>query len=131
MILNDRRESEPLGGLLALLGGLFEDDIRAVSVSGGLNDYQSVLTHFGVLIPHDAAVPGALTTGDLCDLAGSLAPRPLRLAALVDHLNRPVSAAGTQRAYAPTVQAYAPTPQALSFGDQTSSAAEWLIERLK
>ena len=31
-----------------------------------------VLGHFAVLIPHDASVPGALTAGDLCDLAGSL-----------------------------------------------------------
>ena len=124
------REPEPLGGLMALLGGLFEDEIRGVSISGGLNEYQSVLTHYSVLIPHDAAVPGALTTGDLCDLAGSLAPRPLRLAAMVDHLNRPVSLADTQRAYGPTVQAYAVTPQALSFAEQ-SSVAEWLIERLK
>ncbi len=125
------RESEPLGGLVALLGGLFEDDIRAVSITGGLNEYQSVLTHFAVLIPHDATVPGSLTSGDLCDIAASLAPRPLRLAALVDHLNRPVSTADMQRAFAPTVRAYSESPQALSIGDERSSSAEWLIEQLK
>ena len=37
-------------------------------------------------------MPGALTAGDLADLAASLAPRPLRLEALVDQLNRPVPA---------------------------------------
>ena len=68
-------QSEPLGGLLGLLGALFEDDIRAVHVGGGLASYHSVLTHFAVLIPHDAAVPGALTAGDLCDLAAALTPR--------------------------------------------------------
>ncbi len=70
--------SEPTGGLLALLGALFEDNIHAVCVAGGLSNYRSVLSHFMVLVPHGDCVPGALTAGDLCDLAGSLAPRPLR-----------------------------------------------------
>ena len=52
------RGPEPLGGLLALLGALFEDDVRAVYVAGGLASYHGVLTHFAVLIPHSAAVPG-------------------------------------------------------------------------
>jgi 2-(1,2-epoxy-1,2-dihydrophenyl)acetyl-CoA isomerase len=52
-----------------------------------------VLGHFSIMLPHSDSVPGALTAGDLCDLAGSLAPRPLRLEAMVDHLNRPLSAA--------------------------------------
>ncbi len=124
------RESEPLGGLLALLGALFEDDIRAVYVAGGLNEYHSVLTYFAVVIPHDASVPGLLTAGDLCDLAGSLAPRPIQFEALADHLNRPVTAADMHRAYAPTLQAYASAPQTLSFAEQRSSPAAWLIERL-
>ena len=36
-------QSEPLGGLLALLGGLFEDDVKAIYVRGGLSDFRSVL----------------------------------------------------------------------------------------
>src|SRR5262249_48219779 len=125
------RESEPLGGLLVLLGALFEEDVRAVSVSGGLASYQSVLMHFAVLIPHDAAVPGALTAGDLCDLAGGLAPRPLRLAALVNHLNQPLPAAEVEKAYAPAVRGYSATPGALNLADTRSSAAAWLLEQLK
>src|SRR5262249_60155991 len=35
--------AEPLGGLLALLGALFEEDIRAVSIHGGLVSSLSVL----------------------------------------------------------------------------------------
>jgi cephalosporin-C deacetylase-like acetyl esterase len=124
------QESEPLGGLLALLGALFEDEIRAVYVAGGLNEYHAVLTHFAVLIPHDGSVPGALTAGDLCDLAGSLTPKPVCLEALVDHLNRTVSAAEMLRAYAPAVQAYAATPQALSLEETRSSSAVWLLEQL-
>lgn len=125
------RGPEPLGGQLALFGALFEDDIRAVYLAGGLSSHHGVLTHFSVLIPHNSSVPGALTAGDLCDLAGSLAPRPLRLEALVDHLNRPVPAAEAKKQYEPAVQGYTAAPQALSFADGRSSPAAWLLEQVK
>jgi cephalosporin-C deacetylase-like acetyl esterase len=125
------RESEPLGGLLALFGALFEGDVRAVYLSGGLVSYQSVLTHFAVLIPHDCAVPGALTAGDLCDLAAAMAPRPLRLEAMVDHRNLPVGGADVQRVYDPAVRAYSARPEGLTFADRRSSAAAWLLEQLR
>jgi hypothetical protein len=125
------RESEPLGGLLALLGALFEDDVRAAYGGGGLAGYQPVLSHYAVLLPHGDAVPGALTAGDLCDLAGGLAPRPLRLEATVDHLNRLLPAAEVKTAYGPAVRAYSAAPQALSFADKRSSPAAWLLGHLK
>ena len=126
------KEAEPLGGLLALLGGLYEDDVRAVHVSGGLASYHSVLTHFAVVIPHDASVPGALTQGDLCDLAGSLAPRPLRFQAMVDHMNRSMAAADVQEVYAPTVKSYfsASASKGLRFGDERTPAV-WLLSHLQ
>jgi hypothetical protein len=123
--------AEPLGGLLGLLGALYEADVRAVFVSGGLTGYQSVLTHFAVLVPHDACVPGALTAGDLCDLAGALAPRSLHLERMVDHLNRLVSTDELRRTYAPAIKAYSERPGALTFGDQPSSPAAWLVEQLQ
>jgi dienelactone hydrolase len=125
------RGPEPLGGLLALLGGLFEDDIRAVYVAGGLASFHGVLTHFAVLIPHSASVPGALTAGDLCDLAGSLSPKPLRLESMVDHLNRVVPADDLKKAYDPAIQAYFARPKAIGFADRRLSAASWLLEQLK
>jgi dienelactone hydrolase len=125
------RGPEPLGGLLVLLGALFEDDVRAVYLAGGLSSYHGVLTHFAALIPHSAAVPGALTAGDLCDLAGALAPRSLRLEALVDHLNRPVSAAQMEKAYDPAVQGYAAAPTAITLNESRSSAAAWLLVQLR
>jgi dienelactone hydrolase len=124
------REPEPLGGLLALLGALFEDDVQAVYAAGGLVGYQLVLTHFAVLIPHDVSVPGALTAGDLCDLAGSLAPRPLRLEALVDPQNRLLPVAALRRAYGPAVESYAGTPESLRIEAQRSSPARWLLAQL-
>jgi dienelactone hydrolase len=122
---------EPLGGLLALFGALYEDDIRAVYLAGGLSSYHGVLGHFAVLIPHSASVPGALLAGDLCDLAGGLAPRPLRLEALVDPQNRPLPLAEIKKAYAPTEQGYAAASQALSLAEARTSAGTWLLERLK
>lgn len=124
-------QPEPLGGLLGLLGSLYEDDVHAVFISGGLVSYHSVLTHFAVLVPHDASVPGALTAGDLCDLAGALSPRPLHLEHLVDHMNRSVSAEALRKEYAPTIQAYSPHPESFSLADQRSSAAAWILRHLQ
>src|SRR5262249_53838952 len=125
------RGPEPLGGLLALFGALYEDDIRAVYLAGGLSTYHGVLTHFAVLISHSSSVPGALTAGDLCDLAGRLAAKPLRLEALVGQPNRPVSAADVKKAYEPTTQGYVAASQAFSFAESRSSAAAWLLAQLK
>jgi hypothetical protein len=125
------RHAEPLGGLLALLSALYEDDVRAVYVSGGLLNYRAVLDHFAVLVPHDACVPGALTTGELCDLAGTLAPRPLHMEEMVDHFNRPVSLAKLREEYAPTQKCYASHAKAFSVGERRTSVAAWIarIER--
>jgi hypothetical protein len=72
-----------------------------------------------------------VSAGDLCDLAGSLTPRSRRLEALVDHLNRSVSAADIKKAYDPVVRYYADSPQAFSIARSRSSAAAWLLERLR
>jgi hypothetical protein len=102
-----------------------------VYVAGGLAEYHGVLTHFAVLIPHSASVPGALTAGDLPDLAAALAPRPLRLEGLVDHRNVAVGGADLKRVYAPATQAYGGAAPALSLSETRSSPAGWLVEQLK
>jgi dienelactone hydrolase len=99
-------QAEPLGGLLALLGALYEDDVRVVYARGGLAGYDSLLQGPFLYVPHDALVPGALTAGDLGDVAAALAPRPLRLEGLVDGLNRPVSAEVLGKTYAEARSAY-------------------------
>ena len=127
--------AEPLGGLLALFGALFEDQVRAIYIHGGLVSYESVLKSPFIYLPHDAILPGALTAGDLTDMAAALAPRPLRLAGMVDGLNRRVAAAAVEKAYEPTRLAYrnARAEDRFGVGDARpgAAAAQWMLAQLK
>jgi len=105
-IREEASTSEPLGSLLALLLGLYEEHVRAVYARGGLVGFQSVLSSAFLHLPHDIVIPGALTAGDLSTLAVGLVPRPLALVGLVDGLNRAVELNGVEAAYARTRQAY-------------------------
>lgn len=97
---------EPLGGMLALLGALYEDDVRAVFAHGSLASFTSTLSSPFCYLPHDAIVPGMLRSGDLTDLAATLSPRPLRLCVMVDGLNGPMARFPMEKAYEPTRSAY-------------------------
>jgi dienelactone hydrolase len=126
---------EPLGGMLALFGALYEDDVKAVYVRGGLDGYQSVLSGQFVYVPHDITVPGALTAGDLCDVSAALAPRPLRLEGLVDGQNRRVKADDLSKTYVPATAAYraAKAEKQLQLSDKPSEDADvarWLLDNL-
>ena len=128
-------QAEPLGGLLALFTALFEDDVRAVYVGGGLTGYASLLQSPFCYVPHDALIPGALTAGDLCDVAAALAPRPLRMERLVDGLNRVAGPVETSRIMEPARSAYgapgAGTRPQLGEGDARSPpATRWLLGSL-
>ncbi len=101
------RESEPLGGLLALFATLFEEGVKAVLVRRGLASFEAMLCSPFVYVPHDIIVPGALTAGDLADVAASLAPLPLRFEGLVDGRNCAVSEPELRRWLEPARQAYA------------------------
>lgn len=124
--------SEPLGGLIALLGALFENDVHAVYVHGALDGFHSVLASQQVLIPHDIVVPGALTAGDLCDVVSVLAPRPCRLDGLVDGLNRRLPIDAAREIYQPATKSYASASaqQRLSITAEDSSPADWLRRSL-
>jgi cephalosporin-C deacetylase-like acetyl esterase len=129
-------QSEPLGGLLGLLGALYEPDVRAVYAQGGLAGYESVLRSQFCYVPHDAIIPGALTTGDLSEVAAALAPRSLRLEGLVDGTNRKVSAAILAKCFEPTRTAYtaAKAQERLAIGDEKQKdvkPATWLLAQLK
>jgi dienelactone hydrolase len=128
-------QSEPLGGLLALFGGMYEDEVRAVLVEGGLVSYQSVLHGQFCYLPHDVIVPGALTAGDLPGVAALLAPRPVRLQGLVDGVNRRVSAEVLAKTYAPAREAYTAAKVGerleLAASDGKETVARWLVDRLR
>jgi cephalosporin-C deacetylase-like acetyl esterase len=81
-------QAEPLGGLLAILGALYEDNVRTVAVHGGLATYLSILDDQFAYVPADVIIPGALQIGDIPDLVGALAPHPILLKGLVDGRNR-------------------------------------------
>jgi hypothetical protein len=128
--------AEPLGGLLALFGALYEEDVKAIYVRGGPSGYESLLNSQFVYVPHDIIVPGALTAGDLCDVAAALAPRPLRLEALVDGLNRRLTAENLSKSYEPARAAYrdAKVDGQLELAEEAlapHAAAHWILDNLK
>ncbi len=132
--MDDRpRWSEPLGGLLVLLGALFEDHVCAVYVRGGLSDFASVVSEPFVYIPPDVVVPGLLTVGDMPDVAAALAPRPVRMDGLVDGFHRLRTKAQVQDIYRPAQQSYdsAGVTRRLVLDDAKARPAEWLIRQLR
>jgi hypothetical protein len=128
-------QAEPLGGLLALLGALFDDEIRALYAHGGLASFRSLLDSPFCYVPHDTIIPGALTAGDLCDIAASLAPRPMRLDGWVDGLNRAVSADTFTKTFDSARKAYrsgsVEDRLQLEAGTKSSeSVPHWLLRQL-
>jgi dienelactone hydrolase len=101
--------AEPLGGLLALMGALFEESVQAAYVGGGLAGYESLMNSPFVYVHHDAVVPGALSVGDLGDVAAAVAPRPLLVNGAVDGLNRRVTTELLSTAFNATRSGYRAT----------------------
>lgn len=121
-------QSEPLGGLLALLAALLDEQIEAVYVRGGLTGFHHVLASLFCYLPHDAVIPGALTRGDLCDVAAAIAPRKLALAALVNGRNQRQSPQQVRKEYAAAIAAYqrADAEQHLVISNDDLSINQWL-----
>lgn len=132
-------QCEPAGDILALLAAMFDDNISAVYLHNNLLGYRSVLDSWMMYVPHDIIVPGALTAGDLRDIAATIAPRPLLMRGCVDALNRRVDAERVNRVYTPTIDAYkqAHASDALRIDaeaeetDDPATVATWLTQRLQ
>lgn len=124
-------QCEPLGGTLVLLAALFDEKIEAVYVHGGLTGFHDVLASPFCYLPHDVVIPGVLTTGDLCDVAAAIAPRPLRLNGLVNGRNQRQALPQAQKQYAETTNAYrrAKAGQQFSIADNSPSVAQWLLSQ--
>jgi dienelactone hydrolase len=58
-------ECQPTGALLALLLGLYEEDVNSIVCRRGLASYRSVLDSPFVQVPHECIVPGVFQAGDL------------------------------------------------------------------
>ena len=122
--------------MLAIFAALHHSQVRVVLARGGLIDYRSLLDSPFLYVPHDAVVPGALTSGDLEDLLAVLAPRAVRLEGPVDGLNRRLTRDAlaerllpVRRAFA-AAQAEAQFAALVEYGTDADSAA-WMLGRLQ
>jgi hypothetical protein len=127
------QQAQPLGGLLALLGALYDDRVSTIALNGGLASYLSVLDDSFAYVPADVIVPGALEAGDLADIAACLAPRPILMDNLVDGRNRLVPDAALRGQLDVLYEAYRGTrPGALSVqsGQPAVGFVEWFVKGL-
>jgi dienelactone hydrolase len=99
---------EPMGGLVAQLGGLFAPagTVRAIHVRGSLSSYRSALATPFFYVPHDALVPEVLTVSDIDDVTAAWAPRPLRIEAPIDGHNQLIGQKAFATEFALTRAAY-------------------------
>jgi hypothetical protein len=123
--------AEPAGAMLAILGALYEDNVRAAIARGGLTSYAAVLDAPAFYVPHDVIVPGALETADISDLVAAVCPRALRVEGLVDGRNRPANREAIDKAFSPARKAYANAPGQLVLGvGVQADAGVWLVKAL-
>ena len=131
---NSNTEAEPSAGLLVLLTALFEDHVNAVYARGTFVSFRSLLDSQFLYVPHDSVIPGALTVGDIADIAAALVPRPLRVECPVDGLNRRVPFDTIAEAFAPTTQTYrlANASEQFSLREvEHDVSAMWLLDQIK
>ena len=126
-----QQQGEPLGGLLAVLGALYDPNVGAIAVRNGLVSYASILDDAFVYVPADITVPGLLEAGDIADIKAALAPKPMLLDDLIDGKNRLVSASDFRGQLDPLYRAYREMPANLTIGsNKRSLVAEWLLSHL-
>jgi dienelactone hydrolase len=127
-----QHQAEPLGGLLAILGALYEDRVRAVSVRGGLIGYASILDDAFSYVPGDVIVPGILEVGDLPDVMAAMAPRSLLVQRPIDGKNGILPASSLRSSLAPVIDAYRTSPDRLEVQPDGISGhlSEWLRTQL-
>jgi len=117
---------EPLGLLLALLGALFEDHVRAVLARHGIAAFASAFDDYYLSVPLDCVVPGMMLVSDVDDLAAALAPTALCIEGLVDACNRPVGAELRTRWLRETTRAYSAAPDHLHLAADPAPRSDWL-----
>jgi len=124
-------QAQPVGGLLALLTALYEDNVGAVAARGGLVSFLSVLKDRFCYVPQDIVVPGILDRGDIPDVVAALSPRAVLLEGLVDGRNRLLSSAELEEEFREARAAYRDTPSNLTVLERTteSTFASWMVHQ--
>jgi len=123
--------AEPLGGLLALLGALYDDHVQAVAVHRGLVSFASILDSNFSYVPQDVIVPEILEVGDIADVAAALAPRALFVKGSVDGQDRLVSSSRLHQDLQPVYDAYqgaAAAGLSILAGEGPSGISAWFLE---
>jgi hypothetical protein len=131
---NPNVQAEPSAGLLVLLTALFDDNVNAIYARGTFASFRSLLDSQFLYVPHDAVVPGALTEGDVADIAAALVPRPLLVECPVDGLNRAVPFDTIAVSFAPTSQAYGLANASERFSLNVTAqddSAVWIVDQIK
>jgi dienelactone hydrolase len=124
--------AEPAGAHLALLSGLYEDQIAAIAARRGLAGYLSVLEAPFTCTPMDVTILAVLKVADIADIAGALAPRPLALQNLVNGRNLRLEEGELEGIFAPASQAYEQTSTADRFTRELKgNVSSWLITHLQ
>ena len=125
-------QGEPLGGLLAVLGALYDSNVWAIAVRNGLVSYTSILDDAFLYVPADVTIPGFLELGDIADVEAALAPRPMILEDLIDGKNHLISTGNIRQDLAPLFHAYREIPANLTVvsGD-TPQVSAWLVSKLQ
>jgi cephalosporin-C deacetylase-like acetyl esterase len=118
-----QQQAEPLGGLLAILAGLYEDNLRAIVARRTLVSYLSVLESPFTYIPSDVIVPGISEAGDIADVAAAVAPKALLIEEPINGRNRPLGQPELERALAPSGRT---TVRSVAGRD---SVSEWLLKQ--
>jgi hypothetical protein len=116
-----------------MLGALYDESVRAVVARGGLAGYLTVLENAFAYIPVEDVILGVLKTGDVADIAGALAPRPLIMESLVNGRNIRVEEGVLAKALEPARAAYRESGSAdrlIVHGDSQEISA-WLVAQLK
>jgi hypothetical protein len=126
-------QAEPLGGLLALFGALYEDGVKAVAVRRSLTSFVSILEDRFAYVPGDVIVPGIVKAGDLADVVAAVAPRPVLLEALRDGRNRVVADDALRTGYAGALDQYRTSPAGslvIRSQEAKPQLAEWIAGAL-
>ncbi|HUS05601.1 MAG TPA: hypothetical protein VMZ52_04875, partial [Bryobacteraceae bacterium] len=124
-----QQQAEPLGGLLAILAGLYEGDLRAIAARRTLGSYLSVLDSQFTYVPSDVIIPGIVEAGDIADAAAAVSPQALLIAEPINGRNRPLSQPEIDSTLAVTFAAYQASGGRMTVKSTpgTQTLSEWIL----